>query len=73
MFHSKRIVATIIYLLTLIVTIIVAYTLGSKPGGTIAVLVMVGIQFCALTWYTLSYIPFGRDLVKNCIGGCFRG
>ncbi|WAR08481.1 SFT2B-like protein [Mya arenaria] len=28
------------------------------------------IQFIALTWYSLSYIPFARDAVKKCFEGC---
>jgi hypothetical protein len=24
-------------------------------------------QFCALAWYTLSFIPYGRDMVWGCL------
>lgn len=72
MFHKKRVVTTIVYLVTLIVTISIAFV--PKFGGqTVAVIICVICQMMALTWYTLSYIPFARDAVKNAIMGCFRG
>ena len=66
MFHSKRAIATIIYLATLIGTLVVAIMTGS----IIAVLCMIIVQFLALVWYTLSYIPYARDLVWGCLSKC---
>lgn len=28
---------------------------------------MICIQFLALCWYTLSYIPYARDCIKNAV------
>ena len=28
------------------------------------------LQFCALFWYCLSYIPWGRRLFTRCAFGC---
>ena len=28
------------------------------------------IQFCAVFWYCLSYIPFARQAVKGCATSC---
>lgn len=69
MFHSKRIVATLIYLATLIGTLVVAFTVDSVP----AVICMIIVQFLALIWYTLSYIPYARDLVWGCLTKCGSG
>ena len=33
---------------------------------------MIIIQFLALVWYTLSYIPYARDLVWGCVTKCGR-
>ncbi|RYG44148.1 hypothetical protein EON67_12100 [archaeon] len=68
MFAAKRIIATLVYLITLIATLVVAIVVKSVP----LVIVMIIIQFIALVWYTLSYIPYARNLVCNAIGGCFR-
>lgn len=37
------------------------------------VIVMIIIQFIALVWYTLSYIPYARNAVCGMFKGCFRG
>lgn len=68
MFAGKRIIATLVYLITLIATLVVAIVVKSVP----LVIVMIIIQFIALVWYTLSYIPYARNLVCNAITGCFR-
>ena len=71
MFHEKRRIATSVYLLTLIVTLSIAY--GYEGGGkTVLVLLSVLTQFLALVWYTLSYIPFARDMVLGCMKSCCR-
>ena len=31
---------------------------------------MIIVQFLALIWYTLSYIPYARDLVWGCLTKC---
>jgi hypothetical protein len=67
MFHRKRAVATLIYLGALIGTLAVAFTTHS----VIATLLMILVQFCAMAWYTLSYIPYARDVVRKAVVGCF--
>ena len=44
-----------------------------KPGGGIMILLLIIIQFCAAVWYTASYIPFGRKMLKNCCATCVGG
>jgi hypothetical protein len=34
---------------------------------------MIIVQFLALIWYTLSYIPYARDLVWGCLTKCGTG
>lgn len=59
MFNSTRILATITALLFLVLTLVSALVL-KKTGLTF---VCCTIQFLAMTWYSLSYIPYGRDAV----------
>jgi len=61
MMNPNRIIATIIYLVALILTLVAAFVLKSQ----LLVLVAVIIQFCALVWYCLSYIPFARQLLSG--------
>jgi ribose/xylose/arabinose/galactoside ABC-type transport system permease subunit len=59
------------YLFFLILTIIFATVKSdsfSSSGRVAAVVVCLIFQILALAWYVLSYIPFGRDMVKKCFG-----
>ncbi|XP_018011455.1 vesicle transport protein SFT2B-like, partial [Hyalella azteca] len=66
MFAPTRLVATIIMILALIMTLISVFVLGNK----MLALVMVFVQFLAMTWYSLSYIPYARDAAKKCFESC---
>lgn len=71
MFHSTRMMTSIVYL-TLMV-IIIAYALSSHPLPFLLVFLIFG-QYLALTWYSLSFIPWGREavwsLLQWCCGSC---
>ncbi|KAK2531452.1 hypothetical protein Q9233_005704 [Columba guinea] len=54
MFEPKRLIATVVML-------------WNKKG--LAVLFCI-LQFLAMTWYSLSYIPFARDAVIKCFSAC---
>ena len=53
--------ATTAMLLFLLLTLLSALWWGKK-GLTILFCLL---QFCAMTWYCLSYIPYARDMVKK--------
>ena len=67
MFHRKRVFATLFYLTTLVITLVVAF----KTDSSVDVLIMVIIQCVALVWYTASYIPYARTLITKVIKSCF--
>ncbi len=79
MFHRKRVIATLMYLGLLIATLGVAFGVPNTqadgvtatPGKVTGIIALVIFQFAALVWYTLSYIPFARDLMKKGISSCF--
>ncbi|XP_031571034.1 vesicle transport protein SFT2B-like [Actinia tenebrosa] len=66
MFKEKRLIATIIMLTCLVLTLCAALWWGSKR---LAVLFCI-LQYLAMTWYCLSYIPFARDAVKKVFTSC---
>lgn len=68
MFKPIRAGATVIYLVTLILTLVLAFT--TKSG--ILVMLSLAVQFCAMVWYAASYIPYGRTLIKKTIGGVIK-
>jgi len=61
MMNPNRLIATIVYVLALALTLVAAFLIKSQ----LLVLVAVIIQFCALVWYCLSYIPFARQLLSG--------
>jgi len=68
MFKPIRAGATVIYLVTLILTLVLALT--TKNG--VLVILSLAVQFCAMVWYAASYIPYGRALIKKMLGGVFK-
>ncbi|CAH3035186.1 unnamed protein product [Pocillopora meandrina] len=66
MFKEKRLIATIVMLTCLILTLCAALWWKNKGLA----LVFCILQYLAMTWYCLSYIPFARDAVKKCVTSC---
>lgn len=68
MFAKTRIIATILVLVMFVLTLVCAFAL-KNPALTLVCCIL---QFLALTWYSLSYIPFARDAAKKCFGACLE-
>ncbi|GMI10385.1 hypothetical protein TrRE_jg3055 [Triparma retinervis] len=67
MFKKTRCVATTMYLLSMSGTLLVAFALpATVPARGALVLACVALQYVAIVWYTLSYIPFARQWAKSC-------
>ncbi|VEN62833.1 unnamed protein product [Callosobruchus maculatus] len=66
MFASTRYIATILVFVMFILTIIAA-TVWHKP---LLALLFIIMQSLAMTWYSLSYIPYARDAVKKTVMTC---
>ena len=63
MVDPNRLIATVIYFFTMILTLVVAFTL---KNGLLVIICSI-IQYVAMTWYSLSYIPFARQVIKSII------
>ncbi len=62
MFHPKRKIATMLYLGSMALTILIAVI--PFPGTKAPVLLFLMLcQDVAITWYCLSYIPFAREAI----------
>lgn len=68
MFARTRRVACIIYLVLLVT--VLALALANMPFGV--VLITLILQMVAAVWYTASYIPYGRAMIKNVVCPCFK-
>ncbi|EER04965.1 Vesicle transport protein SFT2A, putative [Perkinsus marinus ATCC 50983] len=62
MFRNNRVIAAGIYVLALFTTL---YTCIHSPHHRALILLAVIIQFLALFWYALSYIPYGRQMTTS--------
>ncbi|KAK4683491.1 hypothetical protein P7C73_g6762, partial [Tremellales sp. Uapishka_1] len=63
MFKPVRVVATVLLLVSIVLTFLGAFLLP-----TIICIIFVIIQYFAFLWYSLSYIPYARTLVKSWVG-----
>ena len=63
MFAKTRAIATIVMILAFFLTLCSAFWWKKN----VLALMFVVIQFCAMTWYSISYIPYARDAVCSCI------
>lgn len=68
MFASTRIIATALVLILILLTLLSAFW-WKKTGLVILFCIL---QFIAMTWYSLSYIPYARDAVKKCFESCIN-
>jgi membrane-associated HD superfamily phosphohydrolase len=67
MFNETRLIATVCVFLFMILTLLAALKWHKK----LAALIFCICQFLAMTWYSLSYIPYARDAVKKTLSSCF--
>ena len=83
MFKPVRVVATVVFLLSIVLVLVGAFVIGSnvlclskhfyhatRPGPLTCASnpVFVFIEYLAFTWYTLSYIPYARTAVLKVFG-----
>eukprot|EP00736_Rhodelphis_marinus_P012182 Rmarinus@m.27508 len=70
MFEKKRYLATIFYLIAIILTLYVAFDQPCPNTGlnALIIILLVLVQAAALFWYTLTYIPYGRTAFKKLVG-----
>ncbi|PCH38275.1 SFT2-domain-containing protein [Wolfiporia cocos MD-104 SS10] len=64
MFKPVRVVATVVFLLSIALVFVGAFVIRSD----ILCIIFVIIEFLAYTWYTLSYIPYARSAVLKIFG-----
>jgi hypothetical protein len=62
MTNKKRKVTAIVYLTCLFVTPLTAYLV---PEMQALIVTLVFVQWASLSWYSLSYVPFGQRMARN--------
>ncbi|KAI9349324.1 Got1/Sft2-like family-domain-containing protein [Pilaira anomala] len=66
MFAPVRFWATVTYIVLLALTLALSIWLKNF----VLSIVLVVVQFCALIWYSASYIPYGREIIRRFFGSC---
>eukprot|EP00049_Salpingoeca_infusionum_P018861 m.359094 g.359094 ORF g.359094 m.359094 type:complete len:182 (+) comp18405_c0_seq1:227-772(+) len=69
MFKETRWIASLVMLVSIAMTLVSAIVWDSVG---LAILFAI-IQFVAVFWYSISYIPFARSAVKGCARSCMGG
>jgi len=64
MFKPVRVVASIVFIASIVLVLVGAFALGN---GFLC-LIFVFVEFLAYTWYTLSYIPYARAAFTKAVG-----
>ena len=72
MWKPVRAAASAVFLGMLICTLVVANVV-EPPGVVPLVIVCIAIQFCAGVWYSASYIPYARKMIRECCKSTFCG
>ncbi|KAI0736930.1 SFT2-domain-containing protein [Fomitopsis betulina] len=64
MFKPIRVIATVVFLLSIVLVLVGAFVIKSD----VLCLIFVFVEYIAFTWYTLSYIPYARTAVLKVFG-----
>jgi hypothetical protein len=67
MFDKNRRETSIVYLSCLVLTLVFVFIPMPGPLKLILLLMLMMVQFCASIWYSLSYIPYGRKTLTQCV------
>ncbi|KAM3235494.1 vesicle transport protein SFT2B isoform X1 [Capsicum annuum] len=67
MLDPVRIYATAIYIASIIIALFCALYVRNK----LLTLLSIVLEFGALIWYSLSYVPFARSMVSKVVMACF--
>ena len=72
MVHPTRRAVTITFFSAMTVSIFCCLVMDNKAGKLITLLA-VAVQMAAYWWYTISYIPFGRQILTKCCQCLYSG
>ena len=67
MMKPYRAVVSLVFLGTIVATVVFGFILSDS---TLVVAILAAAQFCAMVWYALSYIPYGRKFCGTCLKSC---
>ena len=72
MMNPTRKTVTIVFFSSLTVSVLTCLLVDTKMGK-IVTLISAAVQMGSYWWYTLSYIPFARAMIKKCCSCLYDG
>lgn len=69
MMNPIRATCTIVLLVSMVITIVFA----AINAGSVLQWIAFGVQYFAMVWYLLSYIPGGQVFCETCVKSCCAG
>mmetsp|Transcript_117025 Transcript_117025/g.294420 ORF Transcript_117025/g.294420 Transcript_117025/m.294420 type:complete len:263 (-) Transcript_117025:50-838(-) len=73
MMKQKRWVASVVFVSSMVLTMLVVQLHPSFHGRVLLILLLVLAQWCSLFWYGLTFIPGGPQLAWRVVRSCFCG
>lgn len=70
MMRKKRWVASLVYVSSILCTFFVVESSAKFHGKSVLIILLIAVQWCAIWWYILSYIPYGRQLMARACEAC---
>jgi len=64
---GHRLLCSVGYLSSIALTLFASFNKGLGHGQAVLILALCVVQFICWAFYVMSYIPFGRTLLKQCI------
>jgi len=66
MFEPTRLIATIVYLTSIVFAILAGLVLKNP----VLAIICVAVEYAAMIWYSLSFIPYARETLWSCFAKC---
>ena len=66
MFQENRYIISTIYLVSILGVFIIIY-LPNFSGKIVWLIFTIILQYLSWGWYTISYIPYARNIIKKCL------
>jgi hypothetical protein len=73
MVASTRIIATSVYVTMMALTLFLVFYGGYIPLRLMFIVFAIACQFAALVWYTMTFIPFAREIITQMCCKCGDG
>merc|ERR1719198_1470541 len=72
MTDKRRRICALAYVVSIVLTVLLLYMGWMFHGRGLLIILLVIVQWCAMIWYVLSYLPFGHRMASGALSGCYN-